>query len=491
MAKTKNKKKRTLISMCIALLLVCVLGAGALLLLKEEPEEQVEESYDIFTFNGDDVEGIAFTNKTGKMAFYKAANVWYNVDDEEFPVKQTIFKQIASTVYTVKGFRQFEVTEEHMEDFGLNDPTITFQFITKDGRDYSYKLGIYNKPMDGYYLYDQRENKIYMVEDTLSTVFGNDVYAYAEGETFPEYDITTFRDMTVVNEDKTYEFLYRPDGDETNMIHSKWYFGKPFAANRACVESKLNEMMESLVGLTYDKMAAYNITEEDLASFGIDGKKHIEISYVEDTKTENGQTEEILRSFTLQVGDLDETGYYYYVYNTESSDGSGNPSSQIHLIAKKNLDMFLNLDPIDYAYTNVISAALKNMTDITFDINGTKAEFEVTQEGDEEEPTIKAFYKGSEIELSKLQEIYGKWNTLFAKEFITNHSQNALPSDDSIVITIHQKKNPPMDELVIKFTEYNNLYYQVEVNGATDALVERGAVLEAISTFETVLESLN
>lgn len=495
MTKNSKKKLRTLIVTGSVLVVLCIVGVCLSVFLREDEPEEVSESYTIFNVKDSQLKNIVLTNENGTdMEFYKEDDVWYYAKDKEFPANQDIFGTIGEKLDTMYGYRKLEVTEENLEQFGINDYTIRLALTDQSGKTYEYIMGRHNEAMSAYYLYDKRNDSLYMVDSMFSTLFGMDLYAYAVCDEFLTLDSSTFRDMVVASGEKMYQFLYEPEGDANNMIYSKWYFGRPFLVNKACQDTQISDLTTTISELTFQKLAAYNTDEESRKAFGIDGSKYVQINYDEEnTDAEGNVVSTTPHTVVLEVGDEDESGSYYYVHVTDSTLLSKEDTGNVNLMSRTDIDQLLNLDPMDYAYKLIFSSDLANMEDMTFRFGDDSYTIDIDSSADPEQTTPTSWVftmNGKELDNEAFRLSYRDWARLSADEFFTEDSTNMKESDPVIQIVIHQSSVDAenLKTLEINFTNYNASYYQVECNGVADSLIGKASVQAAI---ESMLKTLN
>jgi len=379
---------------------------------------------------------------------------------------------------------------------------LTVTFYDKNNRKETFYLGKYNSVTGAYYLYNTAKNYIYTVDNTFSTIFDMDLYSFAEVDTFPKLDSTSFVSVEKSTGDNAYYLEYIKEGIKDNMMDSMtWYFGKPFGEMHACIESKTTDLFERFVSLSFDKLADYHASDDELANYGLDNPEKLYFYYLTSSgKNEEGEETYNSHILELNVGSEDESDSYYYVSYAIITNGLVSVNNQkVSLMQKTYLDWLLSLDPFDYVYTNIFYAELQNMDsiDVTFEgktynytIERDKTKTEIASNG-KETLAIDAFKffdsAKEEISSENFRAAYQELVSLKGLEILSE--ERVKDGDAEISWIIKQEKT--LDVITVELIPFNASSYQVRVNGISDYLVSKQEAIDAVESFLSLTGARN
>ena len=133
MAKSLSKKrKRNMIILlsCLGLVIIAVI-AVALITLKEEAEEESEDTIYMLNVRESQIKKFryAYTNDDDvscDYTFVLTDDVWYYEDDLDFPVAQTTFEEnVIANFASIEAGRYIEDPDD-LSLYGLDDPVFTY-----------------------------------------------------------------------------------------------------------------------------------------------------------------------------------------------------------------------------------------------------------------------------------------------------------------------------------------------------------------------------
>ncbi|MCD8118184.1 MAG: DUF4340 domain-containing protein [Lachnospiraceae bacterium] len=509
LTKRQQKNRRHMMTACISLAVVVILAVAVSFTLGEVAESEEEETatYGVMEMDPDDVVRIEIHNTYDNMNFYydEDDDTWYYEDDTDFPVNQTVFTQIAESIEELYSEVEIEATSDRLQEYGLSDSDVIVSVFDddEDGTEETYYLGSYNSTMGGYYFYNSYRDLIYIVDSTFGNLFDVDLYTYAEVDSFPTLDSTTFVSVEKRTDGELDYYLeYIPEGISDNMYSTMtWYFGSPFGQMQAVAEDKATDMMSDIASLDFEKTVNYYCTGDDLAQYGLDSPQTLYFYYYTVSGTDDdGETTYNSCVMELKVGDKDDTGEYYYTaYRVFINGLLSTDNKKVSLIDADDLAWLLNLDPFDYMYMNIFYAGLSDIETIELQYNDEVYVF--TVEIDEEGETVLSsngeyaysnsaytFYlNGATItDGDEMRNAYLELVSLKIIEFIED-DEKKIDVDPTITWTITMPDNE-LSEIVVELTPYDASSYQVTVNGVTDFKCSRQEALDAIDAMISMVD---
>ncbi len=375
-----SKKTKT---MLLTLGVLAVLGAvlaGVLLLHRSNEEKDAaqqdleENGIVIDTNDKDKIVSFSYTNKdpgyeNGTFVFEKNGDKWIYAGDREFPLTQDLVQAKVDVLEKVYARRVVEESCQDLGKYGLDDPVMTVAF-TDGSHDKTYYIGDYNASAQGYYMYMDGSETVYMVDGTLWGTYSVELYDMAAIPSYPSLSSDHFTHVTFeIKGGDTLDFYFErdPDTGETpkpyengkKTITGKWYILDKDGNKTAANASRASILMSSLVDLEYVREVTYHATEEDRETFGLtDPAVKITIVYTEDVMDENTisqtqvednlsetqwDTREEEKTVVINIGDMTDSYTYsddYYV----QLDGM----KEVVTLDESTVEIFSRLKLVDY-----------------------------------------------------------------------------------------------------------------------------------------------
>ncbi|NLZ37715.1 MAG: DUF4340 domain-containing protein [Clostridiales bacterium] len=256
--------------------------AGDMMIADDDPSKIKEIKY---TLNGETI-ALKFDD-----ILYK----WQYRDEPSFPVKFEIPASMASAISKIKANRLVEETKENFAEYGLDNPYLDITAIFEDA-ERNYKIGDYNKMLDGYYFNIGGTDKVYIIPTGLNPFFEYSLLDLAEVDIPPvlDEDIYDSIEMTFAA-----EVL---DGEKTGELETAFS----------------NIVRGGLAVVGY--ISPGDSPEASLAVYGFDRGATVDIAYKEAQTVENtdntGKTSSytstvhIDKTASFTVGTVEESGYF-------------------------------------------------------------------------------------------------------------------------------------------------------------------------------------
>lgn len=356
------KRKNIKLFGLLGLLVVLCFGYTGILLYKqnqEEKKEAQEEANKIYLTNTEGIKKISYNNRMEELSFIKKEETWYYEADETFPLNQSYLIELEEHLKKYEAERSLE-NGDTMEAYGLEEPS-TIVTIT-DINDVETTIYFGNGTEEGYYACLENKEKAYVVDSTLYSDLQNGLYDMIVLETFPtlteenliEIQRTTedsiriytkkenniekekdnlgdnskqqlkdnSKEQSEDNSEKQATDKVETDNEledkeldnaeledttlENTQFEEKTYTWK---VQENGIEEELEEtfsdtILSGVMGLVNTSCVNYKVSAEELDSYGLTSPSlTIRVVYNEEEKEEE---------FTLYIGDIEESGSYYY-----------------------------------------------------------------------------------------------------------------------------------------------------------------------------------
>ncbi|MBE6687490.1 MAG: DUF4340 domain-containing protein [Ruminococcaceae bacterium] len=198
-----KKKTRNLI-IALVILGVCIAGffiVKALTKEDNEPSLAGEPLLELCSYEAADITDISYTNKYGDFNFTLSAGIWSYADDMGFPLDQTAFANLTTTISSLIALRDITDDLDKNADYGFDDPTLKLTVIFNDGKKQKFTVGDYNTNGQGYYL--RTNDRTYISGNGLATTLGVPLFDLAKTTKIAVISSDTITSVSVNGEEFT------------------------------------------------------------------------------------------------------------------------------------------------------------------------------------------------------------------------------------------------------------------------------------------------
>mgnify|MGYP002578472212 FL=1 len=250
------RKATKLYALLGVLLVVCI--AAFAVSRYEEKKEQIKNSGEvILEIPTDSVTALSWTNESGTFSFTKD-ETWVYDDDNAFPVDEEKINDLLEQFTSFAAAFAIDDVEDYAQ-YGLDEPICTIH-ITAGEESYTVELGDFSK-MDEQRYVSIGDGKVYLVSHDPLDEFDSVLRDMILDDTIPEFD--TAKQIAFTGTEN-YTITYDEDG--TSICADDVYFtdGKPLDT------AVITEWLTSLHELDLTNYVSYNVTDEELETFGLD-----------------------------------------------------------------------------------------------------------------------------------------------------------------------------------------------------------------------------
>ena len=250
------RKATKLYALLGVLLVVCI--AAFAVSRYEEKKEQIKNSGEvILEIPTDSVTALSWTNESGTFSFTKD-ETWVYDDDNAFPVDEEKINDLLEQFTSFAAAFAIDDVEDYAQ-YGLDEPICTIH-ITAGEESYTVELGDFSK-MDEQRYVSIGDGKVYLVSHDHLDEFDSVLRDMILDDTIPEFD--TAKQIAFTGSEN-YTISY--DEETKSICADDVYFtdGKPLDT------AVITEWLTSLHELDLTIYVSYNVTDEELETFGLD-----------------------------------------------------------------------------------------------------------------------------------------------------------------------------------------------------------------------------
>lgn len=175
-----------------ALLVLILTAAGTYIGIrsfqtKQEEEKSKQESEAVIpltSFEPESVTAISYDIDKAVYTFQKEGEIWKS-SDSDITLDQDAFSDFLKQAGAVTSKTEVEIQEG--EDYGFSEPMRTVTITTKNGTS-SLIFGMKNEMLGQYYVKTSENSKIYLVEESVYTIFDQTTEDFEQEETQSDAD---------------------------------------------------------------------------------------------------------------------------------------------------------------------------------------------------------------------------------------------------------------------------------------------------------------
>ena len=278
----------------LVILLVCISLAAFGVNKYEEQKEIIKNSDEIILeVAGDKVNTLSWECDTGSFGFHRNdAGKWLYDEDEAFPVDE---EKIGALLGLFEEFGVSFIIEE-VEDFGqygLDTPVCTIRMETEE-KNYEIQLGNFSA-MDSERYVSIGDGNAYLVNKDPLEQFEIEISDMIKHDEIPKLEKVTGISFSGEEPER---IIYEEDSTDS-YLKEDVYFMEQGEEHLPLDTARVKNYLDVIRNLNLKDYINYNVSENDLASYGLDAPElSITVDY---TVTEEGTDEEKTESFVLNI----------------------------------------------------------------------------------------------------------------------------------------------------------------------------------------------
>lgn len=532
----KKKNLITLISLSVVLVICLVLyfvipqgksdgtEENAADTTEQDSTGESEENITIDTIASDQIDTVTVKRKEKESwsLQQQKKGTWKLTGMKGAPVNSETVSAILSNVNPVKATQKFEAQTGALSSYGLDQPTLTIQIQTKDGKTYQYDIGSEVPKSDlGYYGKTADGKEIYCIDTALVKSFDVPATQLVKMDPLPEPETEYLTSLSVKSrKGKEFEAKKVSDKDKVDF-YSNWNITAPYAKPLATSQSEWSTVLGYFTGLSYEEMVEYNST--NLKKYGLERPAfEITMTYYQAVKgytptatatpaasvSGNSSSDSVYvipeekreyKTLRLCIGKKKDDSYYV----CEKGKQNVYKMSASMVENMTGLDAYTNMDHCVYSvlatsikgydvtYGNTTlkvtrKSVPKKETDATATPASTASE-EGTAVGNATDSSQKNIWtlNGKTISDDKESDFLRPYSQAFLLEYSERAENSVKPKSKEPVLTIvyHEENR----DVTVKYLPYDGInFYRVDKNGMDYFLVDKLLVDDVIEKFKGI-----
>lgn len=469
------KRSKRLSILLGVLLVVCI--ATFIVMQTEEKKEQIKASGEIvLEVSSDDVQSLSWEYGETSLAFHKD-ETWLYDDDEAFPVDEEKIHDLLEQFESFGvSFVIEDVTDYSM--YGLDDPVCTIQLTTED-QSYEITLGDYSN-MDAERYVSIGDGNVYLAKNDPLDQFDTALKDMLDDDEALSYDqVSQIKFEGVEN----YGIFYEEDSNSTYCAEDV-YFTKKNGKTLPLDTDRIGSYLESLTTLYLDNYMTYNVTDEELAAYGLDAPElTITVDYTRTDEDGNELSDTYMLSVSRDPEKLaaaeeaEEKG-------EEAEEVTGyvrvGDSQIVYEISESDCDNLLAASYDDLRHREVLPADFEDIYQVDISLEGSS--YTIAADGENEDGERIWKYQEEEITISDFQDALEGLRASSTDSFTVE----GTAGKEEISLTVYLD-NETYPEVKIQLYRYDGTNCLAKVDGQVFALISRSDVVELIEAVNAII----
>ncbi len=477
-----NRSKRLSVLLCV-LVIFCALTLGVS--KYEERKEKIKNSDEIILeLNSEDVTELSWEYGAETFAFHKDEN-WLYDEDEHFPVNEEKVDQL------LENFQSFGVSfiiedAEDLSQYGLGDPLCTIH-IGLEEETYEILLGNYSE-MDEERYVSIGDGNVYLVKDDPLDSFDIELSDMIQHDEIPEFDSVTEIQFAG---SENYKAVYKGDNKVTYSKEDV-YFVKEGSGELPLDTGNIENYVETIHELNLTNYVTYDVTDEELKSYGMDDPELTVTLRYRGQDEESGEEKE--ETVVLHISrdpaekEKAESEAAKSSDDDESQEDTETDSEEevtaylrvgeskiIYQISGLDYEDLMEASYNDLRHQEVIWADFEDISGVKISLEEVEYELTVKEEGKEKI----WYYQDDEIETDDFRNAL---NSLSASAFTEEE-----PADKEEISLTLQIDNENQPEAEIELYRYDGNKCLAVVDGEPVSLVDRSHVVDLIEAVNAIV----
>ncbi|MCM1188132.1 MAG: DUF4340 domain-containing protein [bacterium] len=470
---------------------ICLATLGVMQI--EESREKIKNTEEIIlAVPSDSVSSLSWEYGEASFAFHKDEK-WLYDEDEAFPVKEAAVERILGQFQELGAAFVIEEVEDYGQ-YGLEEPTCTVH-LAAEGQSYDIQLGSYST-MDSQRYVSIGDGNVYLVKNDPLDYFEVGLDDMIDHDKIPSIGEAMEVRFTGA---ENYSIAYEEDSADT-YCSSDVYFTERDGKNLPLDTSRVKSYLQSIGNLSLTNYVTYNVTEEELAEYGLDAPE-LTVNAVYISEDENG--EEYSDTFTLYISRSAEVKAAEEQAKESRTEGGGTEDGQDAAASQEGTeasveeaDAYVRVGESQIVY-QITSASYEKLMAVSYDSLRHKEVFtgdttairqmDITLEDtvytitsqDDEEGERTYYYREQEVEMASLK---SHLKNMDAADF----TDEQPAQKEEIHLVVHQD-NENFSQVEIGLYRYDGSLCLATVDGEPFAFVQRSDVVDLIEAVHGIV----
>ncbi|KIR03328.1 hypothetical protein P261_02143 [Lachnospiraceae bacterium TWA4] len=435
----------------IVLSILLVLAVIAYIVLfvnrqNEEEQQETEKTVSIYPqdFDAKNITAFSFTtDKSQVLDFENKDNTWTYKKDSKFPVNQSNVSTMVSTLSSLVGKREVESNLDKMSDYGLDKPSRVITLTNSSNQKVTLYFGNVNNITGDYYLYTDKEHKIYSTESANYTAFDSHLMDLIAIDSAPSIDSSLIKTITMKKSDGTWIATFKESGDSKLDYTGEltWFLTNPSKVQSGMDSQAADELISHFTDFTVESCVAYGVTKAQLKNYGLDHPRMtIQVAY------------DTTKKFDIFIGSKTPEGSYYVKWKG---------SNQVCVLNKDTVDYLLGINNSTFIVTNPLNIASSAVNKLVINV-------------DKNSKTFTSKDSNFEELISQIQAINSE------KFYSQGGGEYSEISGNVVTLTYVLKDHKNFNTVICKLVPYDKDYYALSVNDKTQWLINKLDVTKLI-----------
>ncbi|HIV98110.1 MAG TPA: DUF4340 domain-containing protein [Candidatus Agathobaculum stercoravium] len=439
----------------------------------EEKQEEIEASGEVvLEIDPAAVQTLSWEYDAETLAFHKDGT-WVYDTDEAFPVDEERIDELLGVFEAFSAAFIIEDVTDYSQ-YGLDDPVCTIGISTGD-TDYEIQLGDFST-MDSQRYVSIGDGNVYLATADPLDYFDAALRDMIDNDEAPDFGTV---EAIRFDGDQTCQIAYQEYTEDSSYTYCSddVYFIQQEDAMLPLDTSRVEGYLDSISGLSLTDYVTYNVTEEELAEYGLDAPElSVTVTYVPE---DSEQTAE----FTLHISrDPDEQAA------AEAEDGEEDETEEeitayarvgesqiVYQITGDSYEALMAAGYDDLRHYEVLTADFADVTGLDITLEGES--YTITAEGSGEDKTF--YYGEEELDIADLQSAL---EDMGAASF--TDEEPSQKQEISITVHLDNEAHPTVQ---IDLYRYDGEQCLAVLDGTPTSLVPRDMVVDLIEAVNAIV----
>jgi len=439
----------------------------------EEKQEEIEASGEVvLEIDPAAVQTLSWEYDAETLAFHKDGT-WVYDTDEAFPVDEERIDELLGVFEAFSAAFIIEDVTDYSQ-YGLDDPVCTIGISTGD-TDYEIQLGDFST-MDSQRYVSIGDGNVYLATADPLDYFDAALRDMIDNDEAPDFGTV---EAIRFDGDQTCQIAYQEYTEDSSYTYCSddVYFVQQEDAMLPLDTSRVEGYLDSISGLSLTDYVTYNVTEEELAEYGLDAPElSVTVTYVpEDSEQTAEFTLHISRDPDEQAAEDAEDGEEDETEEEITAYARVGESQIVYQITGDSYEALMAAGYDDLRHYEVLTADFADATGLDISLEGKS--YTITAEGSGEDKTF--YYGEEELDIADLQSAL---ENMGAASFTDEEPSQK----QEISITVHLD-NEAYPTVQIDLYRYDGEQCLAVLDGTPTSLVPRDMVVDLVEAVNAIV----
>ena len=439
----------------------------------EEKQEEIEASGEVvLEIDPAAVQTLSWEYDAETLAFHKDGT-WVYDTDEAFPVDEERIDELLGVFEAFSAAFIIEDVADYSQ-YGLDDPVCTIGISTGD-TDYEIQLGDFSA-MDSQRYVSLGDGNVYLAAADPLDYFDATLRDMIDNDEAPDFGTV---EAIRFDGDRTCQIAYQEYTEDSSYTYCSddVYFVQQEDNMLPLDTSRVEGYLDSISGLSLTDYVTYNVTEEELAEYGLDAPElSVTVTYVpEDSEQTAEFTLHISRDPDEQAAEDAEDGEEDETEEEITAYARVGESQIVYQITGDSYETLMAAGYDDLRHYEVLTADFADVTGLDITLEGES--YTITAEGSGDDKTF--YYGEEELDIADLQSAL---EDMGAASFTDEEPSQK----EEISLTVHLD-NEAHPTVQIDLYRYDGEQCLAVLDGTPTSLVPRYTVVDLIEAVNAIV----